>query len=97
MPEPRPRLHFDFGTLAVAVLSAPVHAYRLLLSPLLPPGCRYTPSCSAYALEALKVHGPVRGLWLAICRIGRCHPVSWLGGGQGLDPVPHSHHTHGRT
>ena len=71
-------------SLAVWLLSAPVRAYRLLLSPLLPPSCRYEPTCSAYALEALKIHGPARGLWLALRRIARCHPISWLGGGAGL-------------
>ena len=51
---------------------------------MLPASCRYTPTCSQYALEALKIHGPIRGSWLAIKRIGRCHP--W--GGCGYDPVP---------
>jgi putative membrane protein insertion efficiency factor len=82
-------------SLAVWLLSAPIRAYRLLLSPLLPPSCRYEPTCSAYALEALKIHGPARGLWLALRRIARCHPISWLGGGAGLDPVPLPHPKHG--
>lgn len=73
---------------AVALLSAPIRAYRLLLSPLMPARCRFTPSCSAYALEALDQHGPVTGLWLAMRRLGRCHPISWLGGSSGFDPVP---------
>lgn len=97
MPDARPRPFIVFSHLAVGLLSAPILAYRLIVSPLLPPSCRYTPSCSAYALEALRLHGPLRGLWLAMRRIGRCHPVSWLGGGQGLDPVPHPHHTRGHT
>ena len=67
-----------------ALLSAPIHAYRLLLSPLLGPACRYAPSCSAYALEAIAVHGPLRGSMLAARRVLRCHP--W--GGHGDDPVP---------
>ena len=50
----------------------------------LPPSCRYTPSCSAYAITALSRYGALRGSWLALKRIGRCHP--W--GGQGHDPVP---------
>jgi putative membrane protein insertion efficiency factor len=62
----------------------PVHAYRLLLSPWLGLNCRYQPTCSAYALEALEKHGAIRGTWLAIRRITRCHP----GGGSGYDPVP---------
>jgi hypothetical protein len=77
--------------IAVALLSAPIHLYRFTLSPLLPPSCRFTPSCSAYALEALKLHGPVKGLWLTARRLSRCHPISWLGGSSGIDPVPHKH------
>lgn len=77
--------------IAVALLSAPIHLYRFTLSPLLPPSCRFTPSCSAYALEALKLHGPIKGLWLTARRLSRCHPISWLGGSSGVDPVPHKH------
>ncbi|MDA5192942.1 membrane protein insertion efficiency factor YidD [Govanella unica] len=62
----------------------PIRIYRLVVSPLLPPRCRYMPSCSAYALEAIESHGPLRGLWLALRRLARCHP--W--GGSGFDPVP---------
>ena len=67
-------------------MSAPIWAYRLLLSPVLGPRCRYLPSCSEYALEALAGHGVLRGGWLALRRILRCHP--W--GGFGYDPVPGS-------
>ena len=74
--------------LAIALLSAPVRAYRFLISPLLPNVCRFTPSCSVYALEALHSHGPVKGLWLTIRRLSRCHPITWLGGSSGFDPVP---------
>ena len=73
---------------AVALLSAPIRAYRRLLSPLMPPTCRFTPSCSVYALEALDRHGPVKGLWLVARRVARCHPITWLGGSSGFDPVP---------
>jgi putative membrane protein insertion efficiency factor len=73
---------------ATAIVSAPIRAYRGLLSPLMPPACRFTPSCSAYALEALESHGPVKGLWLALKRLSRCHPIAWLGGSSGFDPVP---------
>jgi hypothetical protein len=73
---------------AIALLSAPIRAYRALLSPLMPGVCRFTPSCSAYALEALHQHGPVKGLWLTARRLARCHPISWLGGSSGFDPVP---------
>nr|CEL16009.1 Protein YidD [Kibdelosporangium sp. MJ126-NF4] len=58
--------------------------YRKVISPLLPPTCRYYPSCSTYAVEALKVHGAVKGLWLAVWRVLRCNP--WSSGG--IDPVP---------
>ena len=73
-------------------LCAPIHFYRYILSPLSPPSCRFQPTCSAYALEAIKTHGPVRGLMLALRRIGRCHPISWLGGSSGFDPVPKHPH-----
>lgn len=66
------------------IAALPVRAYRLLLSPWVGSNCRYQPTCSAYALEALERHGAVKGSWLAARRIGRCHP--W--GGSGYDPVP---------
>ncbi|KAA2263770.1 membrane protein insertion efficiency factor YidD [Solihabitans fulvus] len=66
------------------MLLLPVHVYRRTLSPLLPPSCRFHPSCSAYAVEALTVHGALRGSWLAVRRLARCGP--WHPGG--LDPVP---------
>jgi putative membrane protein insertion efficiency factor len=61
-----------------------VRLYQLAISPWLPPACRYTPTCSAYAIDSLREHGALRGLWLAARRIARCHP--W--GGCGYDPVP---------
>lgn len=61
-----------------------VHGYRALLKPLIPPACRFEPSCSTYALEALRLHGGIRGGWLALRRLLRCRP--W--GGAGPDPVP---------
>lgn len=66
------------------LLIAAVAGYRRLISPLLPPRCRYWPTCSEYAQEALTIHGALRGTWLSVRRIGRCHP--W--GGHGYDPVP---------
>ena len=75
-------------TLAIALLAAPIRVYRALISPMLPPTCRFEPTCSAYALEALHVHGPFKGLLLAARRIARCHPITWLGGSSGFDPVP---------
>lgn len=66
------------------VLSLPVRAYRVTFSPVVGHNCRYQPTCSAYALEALGRHGGLRGGWMAARRICRCHP--W--GGSGYDPVP---------
>lgn len=68
----------------VRVLLLPVRFYRKFISPALPPTCRFHPSCSAYAVEALTVHGALRGSWLTLRRLGRCGP--WHPGG--LDPVP---------
>ena len=67
-----------------AVLSAPIRAYRRWVSPALPARCRFAPSCSAYALDALRLHGPVIGLGLAVWRVLRCHPFH----PGGYDPVP---------
>ncbi len=61
-----------------------VRLYQRLISPLLPPSCRFYPSCSAYAVEALQRHGALRGSWLTARRLGRCHPFH----PGGLDPVP---------
>ncbi|MDJ0638909.1 MAG: membrane protein insertion efficiency factor YidD [Paracoccaceae bacterium] len=66
------------------IVALPVRAYRLFLSPWVGMNCRYDPTCSAYALEALEKHGAIRGTWLAARRISRCHP--W--GGSGVDDVP---------
>lgn len=65
-------------------LAGACRLYKRLLSPLLPAACRFTPTCSEYAAEALTIHGAGRGSWLAVRRICRCHP--W--GGHGHDPVP---------
>lgn len=61
-----------------------IKLYQLVISPLLGPKCRYTPTCSQYGLEAIKKYGPFKGGWMALKRIARCHP--W--GGHGYDPVP---------
>lgn len=61
-----------------------VRGYQVALSPLLPAACRYTPTCSHYAIEALEKHGALRGGWLALKRIARCHPFR----PGGYDPVP---------
>jgi len=70
--------------LAARGLIALVHLYRVTLSPLLGPSCRFEPSCSAYALEALERHGAARGAWLSLRRMLRCHPFHPAG----FDPVP---------
>jgi len=70
------------------ILSLPfialIKLYQWIISPILGPKCRFTPSCSQYAVEALRKHGVLKGLWLTIRRLSRCHP--W--GGHGYDPVP---------
>lgn len=68
----------------ILALQAPIHVYRYVISPWLGPNCRYQPTCSAYALEALSRHGPFVGTLLALRRLSRCHPL----GGHGYDPVP---------
>ena len=67
-----------------AILIQVVRFYKVAISPLTPASCRYTPTCSSYAIEALEEYGTARGLWLATKRVCRCHP--W--GGSGYDPVP---------
>lgn len=61
-----------------------IRFYQLALSPLIPPRCRYSPTCSQYAIEAVQKHGALKGGYLAVKRIARCHPF----GGSGYDPVP---------
>jgi putative membrane protein insertion efficiency factor len=78
-PAPRPA-----DGLAVRAALMVLRTYKVLLSPLFTGACRFHPSCSTYAAEALRAHGLARGLWLAARRLGRCHPF----GGSGFDPVP---------
>ncbi|MEM1162628.1 MAG: membrane protein insertion efficiency factor YidD [Pseudomonadota bacterium] len=66
------------------LIALPVRAYRLFGSPWVGRNCRFQPTCSEYALEALAKHGAIKGTWLTIRRLGRCRP----GGGDGYDPVP---------
>ncbi|MFZ4689981.1 MAG: membrane protein insertion efficiency factor YidD [Polymorphobacter sp.] len=66
------------------LLIVPIRLWQVTFSVILPPSCRFSPSCSHYAIEAISRHGPIKGGWLAARRIGRCHP--W--GSSGYDPVP---------
>jgi putative membrane protein insertion efficiency factor len=68
----------------IFIVLIPVYFYKYCISPFTPASCRYSPTCSEYALQAVQKYGPFKGGWLAIRRILRCHP--W--GGQGYDPVP---------
>ena len=74
------------------LLKMPIYAYRWLISPWLPANCRYLPTCSTFALEAIDKHGALRGSWLAAKRLARCHPL----GGSGYDPVPPDNSAHRR-
>lgn len=73
-----------------AVALTLIRAYQLLVSPFIPGGCRFSPSCSAYASEAVERHGVVKGAWLGLKRLLRCHPF----GASGHDPVPAAHADH---
>lgn len=73
-----------FMSALTVVMILPVRVYQLCVSPMLGQNCRFVPTCSQYAVEALRKHGPLRGSWLTLRRILRCHP--W--GGSGYDPVP---------
>jgi putative membrane protein insertion efficiency factor len=89
MPEDEPldsghRAPVRRPSIPARIVLIPVHVYRTIVSPLMPPSCRFYPSCSAYAVEALTVHGAARGSWLTLRRLLRCGP--WHPGG--LDPVP---------
>ena len=64
-----------------------IKGYRYLISPLLGCSCRYLPTCSEYSIEALKEFGLVKGLFMSVKRILSCHPIKFLGGGEGFDPV----------
>jgi putative membrane protein insertion efficiency factor len=66
------------------LLIFPIRLYKTCVSPFLPPRCRFYPSCSTYAIQAIEIHGPLKGLLLAVRRLLRCHP----GSAGGLDPVP---------
>ncbi|MBI1275301.1 membrane protein insertion efficiency factor YidD [bacterium] len=75
-------------TLAARVMIAIIRIYQYTLSPWVGRTCRFLPTCSHYGIEAIETHGAVRGGWLTLKRLLRCHPIRFLGGGSGLDPVP---------
>lgn len=64
-----------------------IKSYKYLISPLLGHSCRYLPTCSEYSIEALKIYGLRKGLFMSFKRIASCHPIKFLGGGEGFDPV----------
>ena len=64
-----------------------IKVYKFLISPLLGDSCRYLPTCSEYSIEALKNYGLIRGIFMSVKRILSCHPIKFLGGGEGYDPV----------
>ena len=64
-----------------------IKAYKILISPLLGNSCRYLPTCSEYSIEALKNFGLIKGIYMSLKRILSCHPIKFLGGGEGFDPV----------
>lgn len=70
--------------IVIALLIAPIKGYQWVISPLLGQRCRFWPSCSQYAIDALRLHGPLKGGWLTIKRLARCHPFCK----GGIDPVP---------
>ena len=76
------------NTVLAGFVGALINAYRRFISPMFPPSCRYQPTCSEYTLTAIAHHGAIKGVWLGLKRIGRCHP--W--GGEGFDPVPNADH-----
>ena len=84
MPDNPAKGRFSLKTVLSFPFIALIKLYQWFISPLLGPKCRYTPSCSQYALQAFRKYGPLKGFWLAIKRIASCNP--W--GGSGYDPVP---------
>lgn len=84
MKKPQAQHSRPLTRLVTRIMLALIRFYQTCISPLTPPACRYTPTCSQYAIEAIRKHGPLKGGWLALRRILRCNPF----GGSGYDPVP---------
>lgn len=76
------------STVGAIALKAPLYLYRYTLSMLIGRTCRHLPTCSQYALDAIDLNGPWRGLWLTMARCSRCHPFESLGASSGFDPAP---------
>ena len=82
------KIHSTVKSILIFPFVVLIKFYQLCISPFTPPSCRFTPTCSQYGLEAFRKHGPVKGLYLTVRRLLRCHP--W--GGSGYDPVPEEFH-----
>ncbi len=74
-------------TIFTSIFIKLIKAYKFLISPILGPSCRYLPTCSEYSIESLETHGFFKGVYLSLKRILSCHPIKFLGGGEGFDPV----------
>ena len=74
-------------TIIVNILIKVIKIYKFVISPLLGNSCRYLPTCSEYCIEALKAYGLLKGSYVSIKRICSCHPIKYLGGGEGFDPI----------
>ena len=73
--------------LLTSIIIKLIKAYKFLISPMLGNSCRYLPTCSEYSIEALKTYGLIKGIFISTKRILSCHPIKFLGGGEGFDPV----------
>lgn len=82
------QLFSQLRIVSVMLLVASIRVYRWCISPMFASPCRYLPTCSEYAIDALHAHGPGKGLYLTARRLLRCHPIAALGGSSGFDPVP---------
>ena len=71
----------------IKILIKLIKGYKFFISPLLGQSCRYLPTCSEYSIEALKTYGLIKGLYISFKRVLSCHPIKFLGGGEGFDPV----------
>ena len=75
------------NTIISYILICLIKIYKIFISPLLSPSCRYLPTCSEYFIDSLKTYGPYKGFFFGLKRVLSCHPIKFLGGGEGFDPV----------